>query len=85
MQAARGHREATIATSEFAPWVNKVATPVLGAGILLLTFILFYILLFNNQPIEDGRKDVILYILGVLSALSTQVVAYYLVAANPVL
>jgi hypothetical protein len=70
-------REAKIATSEFAPWVNKVATPILAGGVLILTFVLFYALVFGDRSVEDGRKDVILYILGVLSSICSQIISYY--------
>jgi flagellar basal body-associated protein FliL len=33
--------------------------------------------LFQASPIDPSRKDILIYILGVLSAVATQVVSYY--------
>lgn len=70
-------REVQIATSDKAPLLNKIVTPVLALGLLTLTFILFGIVMFDNSPVEASRKDILIYILGVLSAISTQIVSYY--------
>jgi hypothetical protein len=70
-------REVQIATSDKAPLLNKIVTPVLALSILLLTFVLFGIVMFDNTPVESSRKDILIYILGVLSAISTQIVSYY--------
>jgi hypothetical protein len=70
-------REVQIATSDKAPLLNKIVTPVLALGLLTLTFILFGIVMFDNTPVEPSRTDILIYILGVLSAISTQIVSYY--------
>ena len=70
-------REVQIATSDKAPLLNKIVTPILALSILLLTFVLFGIVMFDNTPVESSRKDILIYILGVLSAISTQIVSYY--------
>ncbi len=70
-------REVKIATSDDAPMLNKVITPILAIGLLALTFFLFSVVLFNSGAIDGNRKDLVIYILGVLSAISTQVVTYY--------
>lgn len=75
-QSAR-NREAQIATSAEAPLLNKIVLPVLAIGVLVLSFILFYIVAFDNELINPRNKDVIIYILGVLSAIDTQIVQYY--------
>lgn len=71
------NRETQIATSEKAPLLNKVVTPVLALGVTALTFILFGILLFDDSPVEPSRKDILVYVLGALTAISTQVISYY--------
>ena len=71
------NREAQIATSADAPTINKIILPVLAIGTLVLSFILFYIVAFDNDLITTRNKDVIIYILGVLSAIDTQIVGYY--------
>jgi len=70
-------RETAIATSDKAPLINKIVTPILALSILFLTFVLFSIVMFDNTPVESSRKDILIYILGVLSAISTQIVSYY--------
>jgi len=70
-------READIAVSEKAPLLNKIVTPVLALGVTALTFILFGILMFDSSPVEPSRKDILVYVLGALTAISTQVISYY--------
>lgn len=70
-------RETAIATSKDAPLLNKIITPILALGIISLTFVLFGVVMFDNTPVESSRKDILIYVLGVLSAVSTQVASYY--------
>lgn len=70
-------REATVATSESAPYLNKIITPILALGVLIATFGLFAFVLFDKGAIDPTRKDILIYVLGVLSAIATQIVAYY--------
>ena len=70
-------REVEIATSKDAPLLNKIVTPLLALGILFLTFTLFGFVMFDDSHVDSSRKDVLIYILGVLSAISTQIVSYY--------
>lgn len=69
------NREAAIATSKDAPTLNKVVTPLLALGVVTLSFILFAILIFVE--VKDNAKDILIYILGVLSAAVTQILSYY--------
>ncbi len=73
MDSAR-NREIQIATAEKAPLLNKIITPILALSVIALTFVLFYILMF--KPV-GAEKDIIIYVLGVLSAVCTQVISYY--------
>jgi hypothetical protein len=73
MDSAR-NREIQIATAEKAPLINKIVTPVLALIVVLLTFILFYVLMFKQV---GNEKDIIIYVLGVLSAVCTQIISYY--------
>lgn len=70
-------REVQISTSDKAPLLNKIVTPVLALSILLLTFVLFGVVMFDDSPVEASRKDILIYILGVLSAIASQIVSYY--------
>lgn len=69
------NREAVIAISEHAPTINKVVTPVLALGVVTLSFILFTVLIFVEVKAE--AKDILIYILGILSAVVTQIISYY--------
>lgn len=70
-------REVSISTSETAPLLNKIITPVLAIGVLSLTFIIFIFMIFGSAELTSDKKDLLVYILGVLSAIATQIVAYY--------
>ena len=71
-------RETQIAVSKDAPLLNKIVTPILALTIISLTFILFGVLLFDDAPVEPTRKDILINILGALTAIATQVIAYYI-------
>ena len=73
MESAR-NREIQIAVADKAPLINKIVTPILALSVVALTFILFYILMFKQV---GNEKDIIIYVLGVLSAVCTQVISYY--------
>jgi len=70
-------REVEIASSTDAPYINKVVTPYIAVCVLVMTFIIFAILLFSTMEIPAARKEIIIYVLGVLSTISTQIIAYY--------
>jgi len=70
-------REVEIANSDKAPLLNKIVTPVLALSILTLTFVLFGVVMFDNAPVDATRKDILIYVLGVLSAIASQIVSYY--------
>ena len=65
------NRELQIATSEAAPLLNKLVTPVLALGSVILSFALFGVLIFID--VKPEAKDILIYILGVLSAAVTQI------------
>src|SRR5687767_5120260 len=58
-QSARD-REVKIATSADAPLLNKVITPCLAIGVLLSSFILFGVLMFDEGRIDSSRKDILI-------------------------
>jgi hypothetical protein len=70
-------REVDIASAEKAPLLNKIAAPTIAFGTILLTFSIFYFVMVKGLPAGDGHKDVAVYILGVLSAISSQIFSYY--------
>ena len=74
MESAR-NREIQIATSEFAPFINKVVTPILALGTVGLTFLLFGVIIFVEVKAES--KDILIYVLGGLTSAMTMVLGYY--------
>jgi hypothetical protein len=74
-RASARSREVELAISQHAPLLNKVVTPALALGVVTLSFALFAVLIFVNVDIHS--KDILIYILGVLSAAVTQILSYY--------
>ena len=74
MESAR-NREIQIATSEFAPMLSKIVTPVLAWGTVGLTFILFGVIIFVD--VDADSKDILIYVLGALTSAVTMVLGYY--------
>jgi hypothetical protein len=74
MDSARS-REIAIATSDAAPMLNKIVTPVLALGTVGLTFILFGIIIFTD--VDADSKDILIYVLGALTSAVTMVLGYY--------
>jgi hypothetical protein len=74
MASARD-REIKIATSEAAPLLNKIVTPVLALGTVSLSFVLFAVILF--VPVDQASKDIIIYVLGALTSAVTMILGYY--------
>ena len=74
MASARD-REIKIATSEAAPLLNKIVTPILALGTVCLSFILFAVILF--VPVDQSSKDIIIYVLGALTSAVTMILGYY--------
>lgn len=68
-------REVDIASNVNVPLINKIITPLLAIFVILASFILFGILIFVD--VEPQSKDILIYILGVLSAADTQILSYY--------
>ncbi|MGB4415639.1 MAG: hypothetical protein WBI53_12260 [Paludibacter sp.] len=70
-------RSAEVETNANAGFLSKNTTAFLAIGSTVLTFALFYIIIFRNDTIKAEVKDVVLYVLGVLSAILTQVFSFY--------
>ena len=64
-----------VQTSANASMLSKNIGPYLALGTTLLTFALFFILAFTDPA--QGRKEIILYILGVLSGITAQIFSFY--------
>jgi len=74
MDSARD-REVQIATSEFAPMLNKIVTPILALGTVTLTFMLYAVIIFVD--VDEQSKDILIYVLGALTSAVTMVLGYY--------
>lgn len=74
MDSAR-KREIEIATSDKAPLLNKIITPILAMLILGSTFIFWYIIIFKD--ISKEKEVLISGIIGSLTTVSMGVVGYY--------
>jgi hypothetical protein len=69
---------AQIQTSSYATKLSKNTGPFLALGTTFLAFVLFYFVVFQNKVlIDNNSKDVVIYILGVLSAIITQIFSFY--------
>jgi len=78
-RSARAH-QTEVQSSENASWLAKNVHPMLAVGILGLTFGMYFWILRDNSTImanENGMKEIVIYILGALTTVSTQVAAYY--------
>ena len=76
-QSAR-EREVKMAESPYASWLNKNIGPALAILAIVITFGLFYKVTFSDLLVQDMKnRDILLYILGVLSAVVTQIFSYY--------
>jgi len=69
------NREIAIATSEHAPLLNKIITPLLALLILGSCFLLWYMVLFKD--ISPQKETIMAGIIGSLTTLSMGVVGYY--------
>lgn len=70
-------REVKVQSSEYATELAKNVAPYLALGTTVITLGLFYVIIFTPKVVSDGSKDVVLYVLGVLSAILTQIYSYY--------
>jgi len=75
--ASARQRESTVQTSPNATKLSKNISPILAMGTTLIAFILFFVLIFYKEQLTDEKVNIILYILGVLSAIVTQIFSFY--------
>lgn len=74
MDSAR-KREIDIATSDKAPLLNKIVTPILALSLIALSFTLFYLIMFKG--VKGVEKDILVYVLGALTGFVGMVLSYY--------
>lgn len=64
-----------IQTSANATNLSKNVSAYLAIGTVFLTFVLFFVWAFAE--VTQSQKEIVLYILGVLSAIDTQIFSFY--------
>lgn len=64
-----------IQTSANATNLSKNVAAYLALGTVFLTFVLFFVWAFAD--VTQSQKEIVLYILGVLSAIDTQIFSFY--------
>lgn len=74
-RASARNREIEIVKADGANWLNKNIVPLLAVGCLSLSFILFYQVFWLGVTPE--KKEVLIYILGVLSSMDMAILTYY--------
>ena len=74
MDSAR-KREIDIATSDKAPLLNKIITPILALLVLGSTFIFWYVIIFKD--LEPHKEVLVSGIIGSLTTISMGVIGYY--------
>ena len=55
--------------------LNKIVTPILALGTVILAFGLFLVIIFVE--VNPQSKDILIYVLGTLSSAVTMVLGYY--------
>jgi hypothetical protein len=71
-------REVQVLNAPNVSWWTKNTMHVIALGTIVLTLALFSVLIFTRfDNDQQGRKEIVLYILGVLSATLTQIYSYY--------
>ena len=73
--ARKMHRHVQL--SYKATLLNKNVSAYLAIITTALSFALFFVILFFPEQLQEKGKDIIIYILGVLSAIITQVFSFY--------
>lgn len=74
--ASARQRDVAIQTANTTK-LNKNLMPILAFGTIALVFTFFYILIFSPVLIKGEGKELAMYLLGILSAVLTQIYGYY--------
>lgn len=77
--ASARENQTQIQQSEHASWLAKNVHSLLAVSIIGLTFFMFFWIIQGDGQtlLQNGMKDIVIYILGALTTIATQVVAYY--------
>jgi hypothetical protein len=69
-----------VQTDKDASWLARNVQPMLAVAIMGLTFIMFTFVIYGSTTqgfINSNSKDIVIYILGALTTVATQVVSYF--------
>lgn len=73
--------QSRVQEAEHASWLAKNVHPTLAIGIITLTFFMYWYIVFSDRSLDIAKnsamKDVVVYILGALTTVATQVVSYF--------
>lgn len=72
--------QSRVQESEHASWLSKNVQPFLAIVIIALTFGMYWYIAFygDTKNLDDtGMKELVIYILGALTTIVTQVVSYF--------
>jgi hypothetical protein len=79
--ASARENQTRVQESDHASWLAKNVHPILAIGILSLTFFMYWYIAFSDtsQKLDANSplKDILIYILGALTTVATQVVSYF--------
>ena len=78
IDSARGY-QSQVRESEHTSWLERNVHSMLAVGIIGLTFALYFCIIKGDMSkiADKGVKDIVIYILGALTTISTQVAAFY--------
>lgn len=74
--------QSRIQESSSASWLSKNVHSILSLSIVGLTFFMFWYMLFSSKSVtalseNSAMKDIMIYILGALTTVASQVCSYY--------
>ncbi len=74
--------QSRVQESPFASELTKNVHSILALGIIGLTFFMYWYIVFSDNSVkilakDSAMKDIVIYILGALTTVATQVVSYF--------
>ena len=80
--ASARENQSRVQESEQASWLSKNVHALLAIGILGLTFFMYWYIVFSESSTKvltdnSTMKEIVIYILGALTTVATQVVSYF--------
>lgn len=76
VDSARGN-QSRVQETEHGSWLSKNTQPILAIAVTTACFVIFYSVMSGSYKIANDTKDVTIYILGILSSILVQIMAYF--------